>query len=143
MTRTSPELLTVGNRLPPFTRHAGFHNWNRYAAVNSEFVDIHMDDEAGRAAGYSGAIGMGNLTFSWLYCMLREWLGDAGHIVRVQCQFRGPALKDDIITCHGVITRTYTEEGTPMAELEIWSENQRNQRTTPGTATVAFISSGR
>ena len=53
-----------GSSVPPFERTPGFHHWNRYAAVNSEFVDHHMDDEAGRASGYPGAFGMGNLAFA-------------------------------------------------------------------------------
>ena len=56
-------------------------------------VDHHMDDEAGRASGYPGAFGMGNLTFSWLHCMLHEWLGGSGRIVDVECQFRSPVLR--------------------------------------------------
>jgi hypothetical protein len=47
---TSAAAAKVGDELPPFVRTTGFDNWNRYAAVNDEFVPIHMDDDAGRAA---------------------------------------------------------------------------------------------
>src|SRR5881398_3196658 len=39
------DTVTIGTELPVFVRTTGFHNWNRYAAVNDEFVPIHMDDE--------------------------------------------------------------------------------------------------
>ena len=68
--------VKAGEELPPFTRTAGFANWNRYAAVNDEFVPIHMDDEAGRAAGYPTAFGMGNLQWAYLHNLVRDWLGD-------------------------------------------------------------------
>ena len=54
MSQATVSELTVGMEIPEFQRATGLHNWNRYAAVNSEFVDIHMDDEAGQAAGYPG-----------------------------------------------------------------------------------------
>ena len=40
--------VTVGQELAPFVREAGFPAWNRYAAVNDEFIPIHMDDAAGQ-----------------------------------------------------------------------------------------------
>ena len=42
--------LKVGDAMPNWSRQTSFMNWNRYAAVNDEFVPFHMDDEAGRAA---------------------------------------------------------------------------------------------
>ena len=120
-------------------RTPGFHHWNRYAAVNSEFVDHHMDDEAGRASGYPGAFGMGNLTFAWLHCVLREWLHGYGRIVAVECQFRSPVLRGDTVTCKGVVTRRYDKDGEVRVDLDVWSENQDGQRSTKGAATVALI----
>jgi acyl dehydratase len=131
--------LVAGDELPPFVRTADFHAFNRYAAVNDEFVDIHMDDEAGRAAGYPGAFGMGNLTFAWMHCLLREWLGDFGRIVRLECQFRAPALRGDTVTCRATVTRTWGEDGRTLANLDVWSENQRGETTAPATATVELL----
>ena len=128
--------LVPGYRVPPFTRSAGFHNWNRYAGVNSEFVDIHMDDEAGQRAGYPGAIGMGNLTISWFHAMFRAWLGREGHLVSFTGQFRSPALKDDTITCSATITAVSEESGVTRLELELDAENQRGEQLMPGTAVV-------
>ena len=59
------EDVNVGDEMPPWSRKTGFMNWNRYAAVNDEFVPFHMDDEAGRAAkNEQGAFGMGNLRYA-------------------------------------------------------------------------------
>ena len=131
-----------GFEVPAFARTPTFHYWNRYAAVNYEFVDIHMDDAAGQAAGYPGAIQMGNLTFAWFHSMLRDWLGFDGRVVRVQCQFRSPSLRGDTVTCKAVVTKRYDQDGVPMADLDVWAENQQGERTAPGTATVAFAPVG-
>ena len=49
--------VTVGTEVPEYARTTDLANWNRYAAVNDEFVPIHMDDDAGRAAGFPSAFG--------------------------------------------------------------------------------------
>src|SRR5690348_323045 len=90
--------IEIGQKLPAFSRETGFPAWNRFAAVNDEFVPIHMDDEAGRAAGYPSAFGMGNLQWAYLHNALREWMGDEGRIVSLSCQFRGPDTKGMTLT---------------------------------------------
>lgn len=128
--------IVPGYRVPPFVRTAGFHSWNRYAAVNSEFVDIHMDDSAGRSAGYPGAIGMGNLTLAWVHAMLRQWLGGRGRILRVNGQFRSPALNGDTVTCSAAVTDVQPDEGGLRVELQLEVRNERGEDLMPGTAAV-------
>jgi hypothetical protein len=131
--------IVVGQELPVSARRTGFHAWNRYAAVNAEFVDIHMDDEAGREAGYPGAFGMGNLQTSWLHCLIRDWLeGSGGRIVSFSCQFRSPSLKDRLVEAHGVVTEVRTKGDEVIADLEVWTEYEDGLRLTPGRATVAI-----
>jgi acyl dehydratase len=131
--------VTVGQELPPFAREAGFAAWNRYAAVNDEFIPIHMDDDAGRAAGYSGAFGMGNLQWAYLHCLLREWIGGTdGRIVRVQCQFRAASEKGHTVTAKGVVTGVREEGGERVVDLDVWTEIEDGTKLAPGTATVAF-----
>src|SRR4051794_11354825 len=93
--------LKVGDELPVFQRAAGFAEWNRYAAVNEEFIPIHMDDEAGRASGLPGAIGMGNLQWAYLHNVVREWLGDEGRILSMSCRFASPSFKDTTVSATG------------------------------------------
>ena len=74
------EDVEVGQEITNWSRKTDFMHWNRYAAVNDEFVYIHMDDVAGRAAlNEQGAFGMGNLRFAYLHNMLRDWAGE--HLV--------------------------------------------------------------
>jgi len=130
--------LTVGAEIPVFQRATGLQNWNRYAAVNDEFVDIHMDDEAGRAAGFPTAFGMGNLQWSYLHSMLRAWIGDTGRIVHVQCQFRSPNIRNQVVTAHGKITAIRDEGAETVVDLDVWTENDSGQPMAPGSATVAI-----
>jgi acyl dehydratase len=130
--------LTVGAEIPVFQRATGLQNWNRYAAVNDEFVDIHMDDDAGRAAGFPTAFGMGNLQWSYLHNMLRDWIGDDGRIVRLRCQFRSPNIRNQVVSAHGKITAIRDEGAETVVDLDIWTENDSGQAMAPGSATVAI-----
>ncbi|MFI1293266.1 MaoC/PaaZ C-terminal domain-containing protein [Streptomyces sp. NPDC020792] len=127
---------SVGDALPEFTRTTGFENWNRYAAVNDEFVPIHMDDEAGRTAGYSGAFGMGNLQWAYLHNLVRDWLGDAGRIKSLSCQFRAVNTRGMTVTARGTVTAVRDEDGVRLADLEIWTEDQDGNKLAPGKAVV-------
>lgn len=122
----------------PFERATGFQIWNRYAAVNDEFVDIHMDDDAGKAAGYTGAFGMGNLQWAFLHNMLREWIGEDGRIVRVACQFRGPNLKGAVVTARGNVTKVEPAGEESVVDLDVWTENADGTKIAVGQATVAI-----
>jgi acyl dehydratase len=130
--------VTVGEELPTFERMAGFHAWNRYAAVNQEFVPIHMDDEAGRNAGNPGAFGMGNLQMSYLHALLRQWMGDEGRIVSVGCQMRAPSLRGLRTIARGRVTAVRTENGEQLVDLDVWTETEEGTVLAPGTATVAL-----
>ena len=134
---SNPQQSKVGDELPTFVRATGFHNWNRYAAVNDEFVPIHMDDEAGQRAGYSSAFGMGNLQWAYLHNLLRQWIGDEGRILNLACQFRSPNTKGQTITAKGVVTAVREEGGERVIELEVWTEEQSGKKLAPGTAVVA------
>ena len=130
--------LTVGAELPTFTRATGLHNWNRYAAVNDEFVPIHMDDDAGKAAGMGSAFGMGNLQWSYLHALLRSWMGDEGRLVALACQFRSPNVKGQTVVAHGKITGVRDEGGEQLVDLDVWTVANGDTTLAPGTATVAF-----
>jgi acyl dehydratase len=130
--------IKVGDELPVFVRQPGFHNWNRYAAVNDEFVPIHMDDEAGRAAGYPSAFGQGNLQWAYLHDVVRQWMGDDGRIERMACSFRGANVKGQTVTARGRVTAVAEDGGRRVVDLEVWTENDAGERLAPGTARVSF-----
>jgi acyl dehydratase len=127
-----------GDTLPEFVRKTDFDTWNRYAAVNYEFVPIHMDDEAGRAAGYPSAFGMGSLLWAYIHNMLRDWMGEDGRIVRVECQFRSPNLRGTTVTVHGTVREVTHEDGEIKVEVDILVDDDQGNKLAPGTATVAL-----
>jgi acyl dehydratase len=130
--------VEVGDALPKFLRITSFDNWNRYAAVNDEFVGIHMDDAAAVLNGLPGAIGMGNLQWSYLHSMVRQWIGDQGQILRMSCQFRSTNRQGQTLTATGRVTQvTPTEAGTEVT-VELWTSDEEGNKLAPGSCTVLF-----
>lgn len=135
------EDLEVGDPIPAWSRRTDPETWNRYAAVNDEFLPMHMDDEAGRTAGNErGAFGMGNLRFAYICNALRQWCGDEGAIREVGCRFRAINQKNDELTVVGTVREKYCEAGEHLVRLEIDVRNQHGQSTAPGHAIVVLPS---
>jgi acyl dehydratase len=134
------DTVTVGTELPVYVRTTGFHNWNRYAAVNDEFVPIHMDDDAGRAQGFPGAFGMGNLMWSYLHNLVRDWMGDDGRIVSMGCSFRSPNLRGMTVEARGTVTAVRDDDGERLVDLElsVVDHDDPDKVLVPATAVVAL-----
>lgn len=129
--------VEVGMHMPEWSRKTSFAEWNRYAAVNEEFVPFHMDDEAGRRAGNEqGAFGMGNLRYAYIVNALHDWLGEEGRIKEVGCQYRAINQKDDVLKVVGEVTDVSTEEDRKVIRLDINVLNSAGEPTCPGHAVV-------
>ena len=131
--------VQIGDKMPEWSRRTGFAEWNRYAAVNEEFVPFHMDDEAGRRAGNEqGAFGMGNLRYAYIVNALRDWVGDEGMVREVGCQYRAINQKNDVLTVLGEVTEKSVVDGENRVRLDINVVNQEGAATCPGHAVVVL-----
>jgi acyl dehydratase len=134
------EDVEIGQEIPAFERKTDFMNWNRYAAVNDEFVFVHMDDEVGKAAGQGAAFGMGNLRWAYVINALQDWVGDEAEIRELSMQFRAINHKHDVLTTRGVVSAKSVEDGEHLVTLDINVVNQDGAATAPGTAVVVLPS---
>ena len=134
------EDVEIGQEIPAFERKTDFMNWNRYAAVNDEFVFVHMDDEVGKAAGQGAAFGMGNLRWAYVINALQDWIGDEAEIRELSMQFRAINHKHDLLTTSGVVSAKSVEDGEHLVTLDINVVNQDGAATAPGTAVVVLPS---
>lgn len=135
--------IAVGDVLAPMQRKTDFAHWNRYAAINDEFVQIHMDPDAARQVGQPDAFGMGNLRLGYLHALLDDWLGDAGDIAELSVQFRGFNFKHDELAAKAKVVGKKEAGGLRLLELELGVDNQRGENTTPGTATLVMFQGGK
>lgn len=128
--------LTPGAELPPLVRQTGFAHWNRFAAVNDEFIPMHMDDEAGRAQGFPTAIGMGNLIWSYAHAMLRDWMGEGGRIETISARYWLPNLRESTLTLSAKVAEAVVEGDTTRVTLELLAMDETARRLMSGQAVV-------
>lgn len=127
--------VKVGDRISTGLRRTGYPEWNRFAAVNDEFVPIHMDDEEGRRAGYPGSIAMGRLLWSYAHRMLRDWQ-PGGRVAALSLQFRGPVLRDAPFDVRAIVTGVRELQNGRLIDVEVSIEDGTGTVLAPGTATV-------
>ena len=131
--------IAPGDRLPPFVAPRGIEAWNRFAAVNDEFVAVHMDDDAGRRAGNAaGAFGMGNLRLSYIANLLRGWAGDDAEIRELRVEYRSRHQKDHVLTATGTVTTLVVVDGEGLVTVDVDVVTEDGRSTAPGSAVVAF-----
>ena len=129
--------VETGQEIPTFQRNTDLMNWNRWAAINDEFLPYHMDDEGAKENGQPAVIGQGRLRISYLHTLVREWMGEEGFIVSLDAQLRGINFKHDDLTCTGRVTgKRIGVDGERLVDLSLAIANQRGEVVTPGTATV-------
>ena len=131
--------IGVGDELAPFVRVTDFPEWNRYAAVNDEFIDVHMSADAAQAAGQPDVFGMGNLRIAYAHNLLHDWLDGRGDVAEFACQFRGLNFRADELTTWGRVTAVDERDGLRCADVEIGVRNQAGDETMPATATVVLF----
>jgi len=133
------EDVSVGDEMPNWSRQTNFMHWNRYAAVNDEFVPFHMDDEDGRKAGNKqGAFGMGNLRYAYLVNALRDWIGDEAEVREIGCQYRAINQKNDTLSVVGKVVEKEVIDGENRIKLTTNVMNQDGEATCPGHAVVVL-----
>jgi hypothetical protein len=130
--------VAVGDELPVFEREGTLHHWNRFAAVNDEFADHHMDDEAGRSEGFAASFIMAPLEHAYLHAMLRSWMGDEGRILALDIRLRSPLLRGRTLRAGGRVTAVRSVGDETVVDLDVWEVDDRETRLAPGTATVAI-----
>jgi acyl dehydratase len=131
--------IAIGNSIPAFERRSEFAHWNRYAAVNDEFIDVHMSADAARAAGQPDVFGMGNLRVAYVHNALHDWLGDAGDISMFQCQFRALNFLGDTLRATASVTAESMVDGQRVIDFAIGVVNQNGDETMPGQARVVLF----
>jgi hypothetical protein len=127
-----------GYELPTFSREGTFHHWNRYASVNDQFADHHMDDEVGRKEGFPASFVMAPLEHAYFHAMLRDWIGDEGRIVQVNIRLRNPLVRGRVLTASGTVSAVRREKDEIFVDLDILAVDDQGARLAPGTAVVAF-----
>ena len=107
-----------------------------YAGASEDYYEVHYDQAFARTQGLPDAIVHGALKSGFLGQLLTDWIGEFGTLRKLACQYRAMDFPDDTLTCKGVVTRKYQDDGRRLVDCDIWLENGNGEKTTPGSATV-------
>lgn len=130
------EDVTVGDRLPALAKVAQRLDSVLYAAGSGDFNPLHFDPDNPQAQQLGDNIVHGRMKFAALGELVSGWLGHAGRIVSIECQYRGIDKRAAGFSCHGRVVAT--DASARAVELEVWTEDADGRRTTPGRARVVF-----
>ena len=134
------EDVEAGQEIPSLTKHPTTRQLVKWAGASGDFYQIHYDKDFAQAQGLTGVIVHGWLTFSFLGQLLTDWIGAEGWIRKVSVSYRGMNYPGEDTLLKGKITKKYIQDAEHIVELEIWAENSRGEKTTPGRAVVALPS---
>jgi acyl dehydratase len=96
-------------------------------------ANIHTDEEAARKAGFRAPIAAGEQTYAVMANFILDSFG-IGFLRggRMQAALLKPVFYGDTLTMHARITDATGAE----LHLELWTENDRNERVLSGTARI-------
>ena len=126
--------------IPTLEKRPGLRQLVMYAGASEDYYEVHYDRDFARSEGLPDAIVHGALKSGFLGQLLTDWIGDRGRIRKLEVQYRGMDVQGKPIYCKGRVTRRYQDGGQYLVECEVWTENGRGSKTTPGTALVALPS---
>ena len=127
-----------GQELPVLKKNCTTQQLVQWAAGSGDFYQIHYDKDFAQSTGLPGLIVHGALKNAFLGQLVHDWVGQNGRIKKYGCSYRGMDYPNEDILCKGVVRKKHESNGEKLVELEVWTENPKGEKTTPGSATVAF-----
>ena len=134
------EDVVPGYELPELVKNCTPRQLVMWAGAAPDFYEIHYDAEFASAAGLPGLVVHGALKYAFLGQLLHDWVAPAGRVESFGCSYRGLDKPGDDLRCRGVVRATSVVADECRIDLEIWIENTRGERTTPGSAVVVLPS---
>lgn len=136
------EDVEEGTEVTPLEKQPTTQQLVRWAGASGDFYQIHYDKDFALGNALPGVIVHGALKSAWLGQLLGDWVGEDGSVRKYGCSYRGMDVPGDTLTCKGKVTKKYVEGNEHLVECEIWLENSKGEKTTPGTAVVVLPSKG-
>lgn len=130
--------VDVDTEVTPLVKKPDNQQLVKWAGASGDFYQIHYDKDFALKNDLPGLIVHGALKSAWLGQLLGDWVGDDGSVKSFDCSYRGMDVPGDTLTCKGTVTKKYTEGDENLVACDIWLENGKGEKTTPGKAVVAL-----
>jgi acyl dehydratase len=134
------EDVEVGSTVGPLEKDPTTQQLVKYAGASGDFYQIHYDKDFAVKNNLPGVILHGALKNAFLGQLMTDFAGDQGWLKKLSVQYRGMDQPGAKVVCKGRVTRKYVEGVNHLVDCEIWLENTKGEKTTPGSATVILPS---
>lgn len=134
------EDVEVGTEVTPVVKSPTTQQLVKWAGASEDYYQIHYDKDFAQSLGLPGVIVHGRLKSSFLVQMVTDWIGEQGTVKKISVLHRGMDFPGETMTCKGRVTKKYIQDGEHIVECQIWTENPRGEKTTPGNAIVILPS---
>ena len=106
----------------------------KYAGASGDFYQIHYDKDFALGNGLPGVILHGALKNAFLGHLMTDFAGELGWLRKLGVQYRGMDQPGTKVVARGKVSKKYIDGGHNMVDCEIWLENAKGEKTTPGSA---------
>jgi acyl dehydratase len=131
------EDIEVGAELPPLEKDPTTQQLVKYAGASGDFYQIHYDKDFALKNNLPGVILHGALKNAFLGQLMTDFVGELGWLRKLSVQYRGMDQPGSKVVCRGRVVKKYVDDsGNHLVDCEIWLENAKGEKTTPGSATV-------
>ena len=134
------EDVEVGSQIGPLEKNPTTQQLVKYAGASGDFYQIHYDKDFALANKLPGVILHGALKNAFLGHLVTDFAGEHGWVRKLAVQYRGMDQPGSKVLCKGRVSKKYSEGEHHLVDCEIWLENTKGEKTTPGTATVMLPS---
>ncbi len=128
--------ITIGDALPTIEKTPGREQLVKYAAGSGDFNPLHYDADFPQAKVIGDNIVHGRMKYASLGQCVSDWVGHAGTVQSISCQYRGMDLQGKTFKVGGTVTAK--DDAARTVEVELWTKDASGATTTPGKATVLF-----
>lgn len=134
------EDITVGSKITPMVKQPSAHQIAMWAEVSGDYNPIHYDNSLAQSKGLPSVIVPGQLISCFLGQLVTDWIGEAGRLKKLVCNYKGMNFPGETITCEGKVSKKYIKDGEYCIECSLWVENMKNEKTVSGRAVVTLPS---
>jgi acyl dehydratase len=134
------EDVEVGYELTPLEKNPTTQQLVKYAGASGDYYQIHYDKDFALANKLPGVILHGALKNAFLGQLMTNFAGEEGWLRKLTVQYRGMDLPGHKVTMKGKVVKKRVDGNDHVVECEIWLENDKGEKTTPGSAIVILPS---
>ena len=130
--------MDEGNELASMKKKTSTKQVVMWAGAVDQYGETHYDKDFALSRGLQGVIVHGSMKGAYLMQLLTENKGHDVQLKRIKWTDKKMDFVGKPMTYKARVTRKYIEDNEALLDCDIWIENEENEKTSEGTATIAI-----